>query len=498
MSWGWFDPKGERTEELISEIPTPKNLEEYRKISSLSLHQILHYQESSDPHWKRPKELNGNVDIDREISNNIDNLGSFSWLKLKDTPDLNAGGEKMLDWTITCQDRNKEGGNEGPTSCVKAQGLMPCSPQRLVDIICTNNILDRKKWDENVKGMEIIEDFGKEMSILYRTYKSPFMGIAGRDFIIMNGLFESKDTYITYQTSINYPSFKGADPSAVRGVVKAGFIIEKIEGNPQLCRCIRFVWLNPRGMIPNWVVQASKGLAGSGMLKIRQAVRVDLKERPDFDARVVEIKKSESSRDNSPSKSESISLIQYADRQDPIRKLERKDSFEWSPENEKGKAHSIEFPLPKTSSEEFHSQIIKHKQQKELKDQELSMKLQRRQMIAQKTQELNQMTESHVDQLLRTLSSIQSELQQSSDVVERLYVEVQQEKQERKRLCELVEKQQEELRRNKLEKMEELALIHHRASASPKMSWGMIGLAVLWPFITYALADFIRKRRSRK
>src|SRR5687768_9548741 len=102
----------------------------------------------------------------------------------------------------------------------------------------------------------------------------------------MNSVLED-GTLVSYGTSINHKACK-SNAGIVRAVAKVSAmllkpipgtdnalsyrIVDFVPGEKNKCYCIRMVQMDPKGMIPGWVVNAGKKKAASTFLEMKRVV----------------------------------------------------------------------------------------------------------------------------------------------------------------------------------------------------------------------------------
>ncbi|PRP78778.1 hypothetical protein PROFUN_00951 [Planoprotostelium fungivorum] len=471
MSWGtWFSSEAAPAiPALFPELPTPTSIRECEEISSNTLAQLILYAEQSDPKFKRPSHITSHG---REASNED---ADHPWVQINSVGDINEVSE---DWDVLTFDRAEEGG----ITCVKSVAIMPCSVQRLASILSTTDTKERQKWDTDLLDMSVLKEVHSSLRVEYRNYRAALSVVAPRDFVILNGQYTSERLTVIYGTSINFPE-NPVSSRSVRGIVVSGFLIEAIDDSPLTCRCSRFVRVDPKGSIPLWVVSAGKKSAGKILLELRAVVRGENRCRPESQPTrsvVAHSKRtSEISDVQPPVEVENLPPIRH----------HHSDTMTIEPSLQHHHGNGVQssvFPLPRTTSEEFHRQQLQHRESRQQREQELMDKLQRRQIVSQRAQQPAHMTEGQVEKLVRSLSALQTQLQESTETIRDISSSLDTERKERERLTLLLQQAVEENKKMR----------SHRSEPN-LFGWEAVLFAVVWPFATYALADFISGRQSR-
>jgi len=121
-----------------------------------------------------------------------------------------------------------------------------------------------------------------QIQLVYRSYKSPSSLIAPRDFVAVSARHTGSDGhFISYGTSINHSNYLENLPGHVRArIIVTGISVIPIEGSPNKCKCWRIVHLDPKGMIPAWVVNTQKKKAANFWVEFNQFLEEILKEEP--------------------------------------------------------------------------------------------------------------------------------------------------------------------------------------------------------------------------
>jgi len=149
--------------------------------------------------------------------------------------------------------------NDSLFTCLKTTSIIERSPKNLINYIWQCDLKARQKWDPELLEMKILQQISEDLQVVQRKYRAPSSLIAPRDFVAINGRWQSPtgEMYI-YGSSINHKEDR-VTSNYVRGyVMVTGFIFSPIEGDQNSCRCTRILQLDPKGMIPAWIVNAGK------------------------------------------------------------------------------------------------------------------------------------------------------------------------------------------------------------------------------------------------
>jgi len=457
MSWGGWS-SGNDGSALFPELSTPNTVAEYEQLSKATLQQLLLFARQSDATFKCPEDL---IVAETDVHS-----GEHPWVQINSIDDPEEVSEE---WQVQTLDRT---GDESAITCIKTTALMPCSIERLTSLLSTQNTRERQKWDPDLIEMSVLKTISTDLDVVYRNYRAALSVVAPRDFVVLNGRYQSKNLHVIYGTSINFPEQRVASKS-VRGVAMSGYIVERMEGSGSAhrCRCSRFVRVDPKGMIPFWVISASKQSAGRSMLSLRNTVRLEAKIRPE----VMELRSLVVLPSGKQKAHHDTRIV------DPPSSLH--EPMVGSPNDQLvSSAHhhtTKTFPLPRMSSEEFHRHQEAKRQSQQHQEQELMTKIQRRNEQRQQTQPIS---DPQVDKLLSSLSNIEEQLESNRQLIQRLSTTIETERTERQRLSRLLEK----------------CDVGAEEPTGVSLGWDLIGFALIWPFATYALADFISGRIVRR
>eukprot|EP01114_Cavostelium_apophysatum_P001832 TRINITY_DN11600_c0_g1_i1.p1 TRINITY_DN11600_c0_g1~~TRINITY_DN11600_c0_g1_i1.p1 ORF type:complete len:389 (-),score=79.14 TRINITY_DN11600_c0_g1_i1:37-1203(-) len=154
-------------------------------------------------------------------------------------------------------------------ACLRSETTIHRSPKALFDLMWNADFELRRRWDPELLKMEVLETITPQIQVVHRTYKAPASIIAPRDFIALNARWASNGSFATYGTSINHPLDR-ASPKYVRGrAIVTGFIFRPVEGKVNECRCIRIVQIDPKGLVPSWVVNVGKKRAAQALVRMK-------------------------------------------------------------------------------------------------------------------------------------------------------------------------------------------------------------------------------------
>jgi len=195
------------------------------------------------------------------------------------------GGEKE-EWTVYPSGYEDKGisvfekADSSGFTCMKAISIVPCSPEKMIEIITSEDLQFRKRWDKDLNDWNIFERITPEITVVYRSYNSPSYIISPRDFVAVSSKYRAPDgSFVTCGTSINHKKYLEENPGYVRArVILTGISVRPIQGSPNQCKCCRIIHLDPKGMIPAWIVNSQKNKGASFWLEFNQFVEKLLSE----------------------------------------------------------------------------------------------------------------------------------------------------------------------------------------------------------------------------
>ena len=114
-------------------------------------------------------------------------------------------------------------------------------------------------FDSNLLRYEKVSDISESAQIQYMLQHLPWP-ISDRDFVSLFCFSHFESFSIVIWQSVEHPDFPDpASSSIVRGITTfGGFLFEKDPSRPSShCRIIRFMHVDPKGSIPNWLVSST-------------------------------------------------------------------------------------------------------------------------------------------------------------------------------------------------------------------------------------------------
>mmetsp|Transcript_15127 Transcript_15127/g.43031 ORF Transcript_15127/g.43031 Transcript_15127/m.43031 type:complete len:235 (+) Transcript_15127:57-761(+) len=232
MSWFGFGGSADGEEVVFPEIPTASSEDEICAIGAKAL-----------------------AEFEKVIASND------GW---NDVPFEEAGHED-----IKLFDKIEEG---SPIVPVKAIGSVNASAQKVAALYKERNAKKIKATiDETILGLEILKEFGN-VTIRYASfYLAPM--VSNREFVFVQSEQTDADgSFVAATTSINFAEKKQAS-GQVRGVIAIeGVKVEQDAENPNKCTIYRTLQVDPKGMLPSWVVNMSKSNVAKQIVKVRACV----------------------------------------------------------------------------------------------------------------------------------------------------------------------------------------------------------------------------------
>jgi len=227
----WGGSSGQ--EVVYPDLPTPQTKEEYLQLAKDKLKSVLEEE--------LPKEL---------LSLQFDDFGDRGW-----------DGIELYDRPPEPDQPNCQG--------VKVIGTLPGTPKEIYEFLW--DVPTRKRIEPDLLEIEIVESIDNDLDVLRTRYGAPFP-VSAREFVAIRYRFanEEDNEYYIVSFSINHKAVK-SDSSAVRGVLGVNaLIIRPVPGKDDKTELIRIVDVEPKGNIPNFVVNMTKTSAGGFVVLLRK------------------------------------------------------------------------------------------------------------------------------------------------------------------------------------------------------------------------------------
>eukprot|EP01116_Phalansterium_solitarium_P016555 TRINITY_DN3865_c0_g1_i1.p2 TRINITY_DN3865_c0_g1~~TRINITY_DN3865_c0_g1_i1.p2 ORF type:complete len:272 (-),score=80.66 TRINITY_DN3865_c0_g1_i1:296-1006(-) len=229
MLGGWFGSSAP-SETIYPELPSPKTNEDYKKVIAEAREKVLSLHSSTGSEW---------VSVDTTL-----------------LPD-NHG--------VTINSKND---GTSAIECIRAVKLIHASPKAVFELVSTHDIASRRTWDPELLDFKFIKAEEDGVGVVYAVHNAPFP-VTKRDFILaITHSQEPSGTYLAFSTSINYAGVN-QDTNYVRGALYvSAWVIEAVEGKPDEALVTRIIQVDPKGMIPAFVVNANKSNPGKVLVQI--------------------------------------------------------------------------------------------------------------------------------------------------------------------------------------------------------------------------------------
>ena len=139
--------------------------------------------------------------------------------------------------------------------------------KKLVEVVFDLPLEEKKKLMSDILAYNTIKEITDDIAVCHSQYATPF-GISNREFVFVKALRQLNDNkYMMMVQSINYED-KPFTQGYVRGVSVCCNYIEKLDDGS-----VKFVTIDhvdPRGMIPAFVINAFKDKAIEKVIKIQE------------------------------------------------------------------------------------------------------------------------------------------------------------------------------------------------------------------------------------
>jgi len=217
--WGWLSGGAK---EGGSDIPAPKSVEEFEKVAADTLKLMLSYE--PDDGWNELEEREGFRLLDKIIE------GSSSHL-------------------------------------AKAKGLMPGTPEKCLAILTDITLENRQKWDENLLFYNIPKQITDSIALTHLAFSAPYP-VTSRDFCSLRVIKKEEDgSYYVWGCSVVSDDVPESSEYVRGNAILSGWIFRPAEDGQ--CLAVHINQLDPKGWIPAFVVNMSKGKAVERLIKIK-------------------------------------------------------------------------------------------------------------------------------------------------------------------------------------------------------------------------------------
>eukprot|EP01089_Gocevia_fonbrunei_P011832 TRINITY_DN2621_c0_g1_i1.p1 TRINITY_DN2621_c0_g1~~TRINITY_DN2621_c0_g1_i1.p1 ORF type:complete len:430 (+),score=102.94 TRINITY_DN2621_c0_g1_i1:76-1365(+) len=228
MWGGWGKTEGQAV--VLSELPSPITVDDYKQVAEQCLEQVLNmYHEGSEDGWKEiPFEsFCGPNDVNLYDKNQPDDVVNF----------------------------------------LKVEGSVNISAEELFEVLSATDEQLKKKFERQIISFEIIERITDNIIVVRARVQAPFP-VTNREVVSLMSTTITKDgLYVTFGQSINHPACLTSG-NFIRAAGLLGSVIKPINDN--VCHLTKITKLDPKGMIPNWVVANMKKKAATGLCVLRQ------------------------------------------------------------------------------------------------------------------------------------------------------------------------------------------------------------------------------------
>jgi len=234
MFSGWWGSGSTEPQDVsYDELPTPSQIEEYEKIAKEAKEGLLKLVKGGEEE---------------------------GWIVLDFSSTLEDGHQDILLWENTKI--------VDVAGVVRATGLIKASPQEVFNIIAVFTFEERKKFDKELADFSVVKDVSSNIKVL-RTLMNAPSPLAQREFITLSSWDFTPDIGgVYFGVSVNYP-YK-TPSSIVRGVAKAMWLIVPVPGQPNQCMLTRMGQIDPKGMVPTFMVNLGKTKPANDIIEIRK------------------------------------------------------------------------------------------------------------------------------------------------------------------------------------------------------------------------------------
>eukprot|EP00008_Paramoeba_atlantica_P010245 CAMPEP_0201492978 /NCGR_PEP_ID=MMETSP0151_2-20130828/35610_1 /ASSEMBLY_ACC=CAM_ASM_000257 /TAXON_ID=200890 /ORGANISM="Paramoeba atlantica, Strain 621/1 / CCAP 1560/9" /LENGTH=229 /DNA_ID=CAMNT_0047880087 /DNA_START=87 /DNA_END=776 /DNA_ORIENTATION=+ len=167
-------------------------------------------------------------------------------------------------------DKVEEG---NPIVPVKSRGYVESTVDKIFALVAEDDVKKlQATLDPDLIKMEVLQTEG-DVTVRYSAFTVGPM-ISSREFVYVQVCRDLPDgSKVLTTKSINRADKKQAS-GQVRGVISvAGMMVTPDKENPGRCMVHRTVQVDPKGMIPAWVINLNKTKSGQRILKIRELTK---------------------------------------------------------------------------------------------------------------------------------------------------------------------------------------------------------------------------------
>eukprot|EP01130_Rhizamoeba_saxonica_P015029 TRINITY_DN6662_c0_g1_i2.p1 TRINITY_DN6662_c0_g1~~TRINITY_DN6662_c0_g1_i2.p1 ORF type:complete len:231 (+),score=64.55 TRINITY_DN6662_c0_g1_i2:45-737(+) len=153
--------------------------------------------------------------------------------------------------------------NGAPIPLLRIETVFEGTPEELNEIQSSFNLEERKKYDPDIKELELLEKITDELCVLYSVVKTPSI-VSDRDFAAFRMIKQLDDgTICAFGHTINH-SKKPITSQAVRAKGLTALYMIPIDGGART-KAIKIMKIDPMGSIPKWVINMGKKNAAVSM-----------------------------------------------------------------------------------------------------------------------------------------------------------------------------------------------------------------------------------------
>jgi len=399
-------------------------------------------------------------------------------------------------------------------SCLKTVGKMPCPAKELFEFLNSEEMSVRQKWDSDIQEMRLVEKITNDVNVVYRTYKTPSSLISPREFVAISGKYFSKNegVYYSYGTSVNHKAVNGNSKYVRANAILTGFVTRPLPDKKNECLFVRIIHVDPKGMIPAWVISLSKKLAAQSVVKLKKIVLRELPFQPNKEEFNEDTEEKNDTRIPSAEREEvvfstpMISIVEENPK--PIESIEKKISTTeiltpiistTSTSNAITTTNSsIKQPL-EIERDNYNNNSNHHQQQQQQQQQQQHNNNNNNNNIKDAL-EMNGTSADETRKVDRQRFPIgSSNLNSGSQLVPPMSM-AQVPNPGIERVLENLQTSMEKIHRELYQNREELQRLEANTAKYnieeqiPSIGWDFIGFALIWPFVTYLILDLVQRR----
>ena len=176
-------------------------------------------------------------------------------------------GEDFVLWERVCCD--------GSFPIMKCEGILQHSAKKVYNFMLNADLETQKEWDDSLVDCKVIRDISPNSQLIHFIYSAPFP-VKSRDFCFQRFLKDEINSslgnqrYAILGTSVEDDELPVRSKYTRGDILIGGYLIEELTG--ETCRIISVTCVDPKGWIPNFVINLTKTRPLDKLLKFSQNI----------------------------------------------------------------------------------------------------------------------------------------------------------------------------------------------------------------------------------